>query len=328
MLIANTASLAIPRSSLIMLSRLGARLWHHLSSAHLNQAKSIPVVPLFFTDRKLVVTPILKALPQEQTISFSFIPQPALPVPIPPVTRFPEEEKKLLPEVKYSRATRKRINVSVKKMNEVCLLVRKMHVLDALATLQDLKQKCAPWLSGMIRSAIYNGVVHKGLDGERLYISQVILGKNRPAKGRRYAARGRAYPAIKPYSQVTVILEERSVEDFYKLIVTGHYSPTLARILRNKFLTENVDLDTVRRYQNLLTAKGRQQQRLMFRRKVLKLVGENKARGVYVSQETAEKKILEDESKEFAEKYWANKRRFAEEKIAARQSIYQKNEGL
>lgn len=311
-----------------MLSRLGARLWHHLSSAHLNQVKPTPIVPLFFTDRKLVITPKLDALPVEQVITFSFTPQAFPVIPIPPVTRFPEEEKKLMPEKKYCRATRKRINVSVKKMNEVCLLLKKLHVLDALATLETLKQKCAPWISGMIRSAIYNGVVHKGLDGERLYISQIVLGKNRPAKGRRFAARGRAYPAIKPYSQVTVILEERSVEDFYKLIMTGHYSPTLARILRNKFLTENVDLDVVRRYQNLLTAKGRQQQRLMFKRKVMKLVAENKEKGVYVSQETAEKKILEEESKEFSEKYWGNKRRFAEEKIAARQSIYQKNEGL
>lgn len=311
-----------------MLSRLRFRLWHNLSSAHLNQVKPVPPAPLHFTNRKLLITPILKSLPAEPTFTFTFIPQPQPSVPVPPVTRYPEEEKKLLPEKKYCRATRKRLNISIKKMNFVCGMLRKMHVLDGLATLEPLKQKCAPWIAGMIRSAIYNGVAHKGMDGERMYISQIVLGKNQPTKGRRFAAKGRVFTALKPASQITVILEEKPVEEFYKLMVTGHYSPTLARILRNKFLTENADLDTIRKYQNLLTAKGRQQQRVMFKRKVLQLVQEYKKKGVYVSQETAEMKLLEEESKEFAEKYWANKRKFAEEKIAARQIVYQKNEGL
>ena len=54
----------------------------------------------------------------------------------------------------------------------------------------------------------------------------------------------------------------------YMEMIAGHSSPALAHIIKKKMLDSDADYEKIRKYQFILTAKGRQQRRLMIRRKV------------------------------------------------------------
>jgi hypothetical protein len=62
---------------------------------------------------------------------------------------------------------------------------------------------------------------------------------------------------LHPRSQLFIELEEKPVKEVYKLIMNGKYSAAMAKFLRDRLLDENADLATVRKFQHLLTAKGR-----------------------------------------------------------------------
>jgi hypothetical protein len=78
----------------------------------------------------------------------------------------------------------------------------------------------------------------------------------------------------KPKSSITIILEEKSTEDMYKMFLTGKCPPTfghLFKLMYNSFIFEsatfaftfyrlfqmNADFETVRKYTHLTTAQGR-----------------------------------------------------------------------
>ena len=133
---------------------------------------------------------------------------------------------------------------------------------------------------------------------------------------------------LHPKANMFLVLEEKPVKEMYRMIMLGKYSPAMAHFLRESLLAQDADLATVRKYQHLLTAKGRQQNKLMFKRRVDKLVQESFDAGVPVSSEQAFEKLLDEEAQEFERLYWEDKDTQREARLAARQEIFARNQGL
>ena len=168
----------------------------------------------------------------------------------------------------------------------------------------------------------------KGMHEERLFVKECFIGKNRGIKAMRIHARGKHGDAMRRRSQVTIFIEEHSVEDVFSHIMKGKFPSGLAYNIRQVFLRNDVTFETIRANQNLLTSKGRQQQKLMFEREVSQKLEDNEKLGFVVSRERVEKEVLKERAATFVEAYWTQKRSESEQKLAERQELYIKNEGL
>lgn len=182
------------------------------------------------------------------------------------------------------------------------------------------------WVKNILKAGVRSAVNIKGMSEDRLYIKEILLGKNRGVPGIRYHAKGRAGRMMRARTQITFVIEEKTVEQLYRVIMTGKFSPSIANILRGLLLSQNSSYQDIRRIQNLLTAKGRQQQKLIYKRKVEMTLEEQKAKGLILDKDYVMEQLLLEDGKKFAEEYWEFKRLETEKKIAERQEVYNKNQ--
>ncbi len=101
------------------------------------------------------------------------------------------------------------IRVSPQKLGLVAGLIRGKNVQDALVQLTFSKKAIASEVKKLLESAIANAENNHSLDIDRLYISQIWVGKGIVMKRVHSRARGRTGRIIKPFSNMTIIVKER-----------------------------------------------------------------------------------------------------------------------
>jgi len=107
------------------------------------------------------------------------------------------------------RATHKLIKGSVQKINIVANLIRGTKVDSATLQLRFCKRKPAKYLNDILKSAISNAQNNFGLDIDNLYVKTVMVGKSTTLKRSVVRARGRVNSIVKPFSRVTIIVDQR-----------------------------------------------------------------------------------------------------------------------
>ena len=80
---------------------------------------------------------------------------------------------------------------------------------DAVKNLKFCKLKVAPVVSSLIYSAMSNAENNHQYDIDNLFVKEAYVGKSLVMKRFRPRAKGRASPIIKPFSRITIILEEK-----------------------------------------------------------------------------------------------------------------------
>jgi hypothetical protein len=158
--------------------------------------------------------------------------------------------------------------VSMKKILPLMRAIVGMHVYDALNLCLQSHKKAAKFVALALQQVKKHGT-DRAFHEERFYITDALTGKNRRFKRLRYHAKGRGAFMIKDTSQLLIRMEEKPAEEMYKEMVQGKTPPMLAHFMRNNLLEKDVDYDTLRKAAGMLTAKGRQQRKLMFKRRVI-----------------------------------------------------------
>lgn len=105
------------------------------------------------------------------------------------------------------KAINKMIRVSHKKLNLVCDLVRGLPVERALDILKFSKKRVSGEVLKTIISAVANAEHNKKLLIDTLFIKEIWCGKSLTMKRIKPASRGVARRILKPFSNLTVILE-------------------------------------------------------------------------------------------------------------------------
>ena len=100
------------------------------------------------------------------------------------------------------------IRVSPQKLNQVAALIRGKEISDAINILTFSEKRVAKDVLKVVRTAMYNAENNIGMDGERLRIVEAYVGKNLTMKRFRARARGRANRIVKPFSQITIVVQE------------------------------------------------------------------------------------------------------------------------
>ena len=105
------------------------------------------------------------------------------------------------------------IRGSAQKLNLVAELIRGKKAEEALNILAFSKKSMAKDATKVLASAIANAENNHNLDVDRLYVSEAYVGKTLVMKRFRARARGRAARIEKPFSNLTIIVKERTEQE-------------------------------------------------------------------------------------------------------------------
>lgn len=107
------------------------------------------------------------------------------------------------------KAINKNIRTSPRKLSLVCNFIKGKKADDALRDLQFTRKRVAKDVSKTVRSAISNAENNFQFDIDNLFIKEAYVGKSLVMKRYRPRAKGRASPIKKPFSRLTIVLEEK-----------------------------------------------------------------------------------------------------------------------
>ena len=109
-----------------------------------------------------------------------------------------------------AKAISSNIRTSPQKLNLVAQSIRGLNAGAALAQLTFSKRRIAVEVKKVLQSAIANAENNHQLDVDRLVVAEAYVGKGLVMKRWSPRARGRVGKIMKPFSNLTVIVRERS----------------------------------------------------------------------------------------------------------------------
>lgn len=105
------------------------------------------------------------------------------------------------------RAFNKLIRVSHQKLGLVCDTVRGLPVARAIDVLKFSKKRVSGEVLKTLLSAVANAEHNKNLSVESLFVKEIWCGKALTMKRIMAGPRGSARPILKPFSNLTIVLE-------------------------------------------------------------------------------------------------------------------------
>ena len=108
-------------------------------------------------------------------------------------------------------STNKNVRSSPRKISLVLDYIRGKKVGVALQDLDFTRRKIAKDVSKTVKSAVANAENNYQMDIDELFIKEAYVGKSIVMKRFRPRAKGRASPIKKPFSRITIILEEKKI---------------------------------------------------------------------------------------------------------------------
>ena len=110
---------------------------------------------------------------------------------------------------KEVKAINKMIRTSSQKLNLIVKDIRKKDINAALNILKFPNKRVSKEVLKTLNSAVANAENNNNLDIDKLFVKEAYVGKSLRMKRFRPMSKGRAFQIIKPFSRLTLVLEER-----------------------------------------------------------------------------------------------------------------------
>ena len=107
------------------------------------------------------------------------------------------------------KAVNKNVRTSPRKLTLVCNFIKGKKADVALRDLEFSRKRISKDVSITVKSAISNAENNYQFDIDNLFVKEAYVGKSLVMKRFRPRAKGRASPIKKPFSRITIILEEK-----------------------------------------------------------------------------------------------------------------------
>ncbi len=107
------------------------------------------------------------------------------------------------------KAIGKSLKSSPQKTNLILGLIRGLKVDKAINNLEFSKRRVSNEVLKILKSAISNAENNNQFDIDNLFVKEAYVGKSLVMKRFRPRAKGRASPIKKPFSRITIVLEEK-----------------------------------------------------------------------------------------------------------------------
>ena len=101
------------------------------------------------------------------------------------------------------------IRTSAVKLNNVAKMIVNQKVSKAVNQLKFSEKRISNSVLKVLNAAISNAENNKQMDIDNLFVKEAYVGKSLVMKRFRPRAKGRASPIKKPFSRITIILEEK-----------------------------------------------------------------------------------------------------------------------
>ena len=102
------------------------------------------------------------------------------------------------------------VRISPLKLSLLVNSIVNMKASSAINQLQFSSKRISKVILKVLNAAIANAENNKQLDIDKLFVKEVYVGKSLRMKRWRPRAKGRAASIIKPFSKVTIVVEERT----------------------------------------------------------------------------------------------------------------------
>ena len=102
------------------------------------------------------------------------------------------------------------VRISPTKLSILVNSIVNMKVSSAINQLKFSSKRVSGTILKVLNAAVANAENNKQLDIDKLFIKEAFVGKSLRMKRWRPRAKGRAASIIKPFSKVTIVVEERS----------------------------------------------------------------------------------------------------------------------
>jgi len=146
-----------------------------------------------------------------------------------PKCYFPGTEKKT--DNPTFKAKQEAIPYSAHKLVMVANLIAGKHVYDAKALLDGINKKGGEIVRNLVGNALRSGV-RDGYAEERMFVKTITVGKSYSHKKIDIKGRGRHGMIHVPRCNIHIVMEERSLVDFYKMMLKGDSTPGLGMFFR------------------------------------------------------------------------------------------------
>ena len=107
------------------------------------------------------------------------------------------------------KAVNKNVRTSPRKLSLVLNFIKGKKADVALRDLEFSRKRIAKDVSKTVKSAISNAENNNQFDIDNLFVKEAYVGKSLVMKRFRPRAKGRASPIQKPFSRITIVLEEK-----------------------------------------------------------------------------------------------------------------------
>ena len=107
------------------------------------------------------------------------------------------------------KAINKNVRTSARKLALVCNFIKGKKADIALRDLEFTRKRIAKDVTKTVKSAIANAENNDQYDIDNLFVKEAYVGKSLVMKRYRPRAKGRASSIKKPFSRITIILEEK-----------------------------------------------------------------------------------------------------------------------
>ena len=108
------------------------------------------------------------------------------------------------------------IRVSILKLANIARSIVDLKVSKAVNQLKFSQKRISTNVLKVLNSAIANAENNKQLDIDNLFVKEAYVGKSLSMKRFRPRAKGRASSIVKPFSKLTIVVEEKKITEIKK----------------------------------------------------------------------------------------------------------------
>ena len=123
-----------------------------------------------------------------------------------------KKDKKNNKNLKIVKAVNKNIRSSTRKLSQILRAIVGKKADEAIRDLSFSEKRISKDIKKTISSAVANAENNYQYDIDKLIVKEAYCGKQIIMKRFRARAKGRASPILKPYSNITIILSEKTKE--------------------------------------------------------------------------------------------------------------------